>query len=381
MNKLYLAAALAMTISLGAVAQEKVYLIKGNEVVAKYNVQDVDYVSFHLPEGVVDNTGGDPAVVNKQYVGALGEYFGTTDEVADYQIILSSRPIIDERVPVEFLYLQFMGPAADYHNLSLPVGTYTFQQGDTRAPFTFYPGVSETTPDGEAVGGSIILERPSQEENIYALVDGGSFSITKAETGYDIAGLLHLDNGNVLEFSYTGACVVENKSDEKDPADILPLPDSTMTEDFTLDASEAYYGDYGELFEDKPGFVYNYVYLYDSSYANILEMGFLVDKSKANGKILPKGKYQVVTLGSPGYNSGNNVALGAFQVMGDQAIGTYGCWITRDYESKDPLVSGEIEVLDDFDGTGNLNIKVTLKDNSATPHTVTSSFNGSAEKL
>ena len=381
MNKLYLAAALAMTISLGAVAQEKVYLIKGNEVVAKYDVKDVDYVSFHLPDGVVDNTGDTPEIVNKQYVGALGEYFGTTDEVADYQIILSSRPIIDERVPVEFLYLQFMGPAADYHNLSLPVGTYTFQKGDTRAPFTFYPGVSETTSDGEAVGGSIVLERPSQEENIHALVDGGSFTISKADTGYDIAGLLHLNNGNVLEFSYSGACVVENKSNEKDPADILPLPESTMTEDFALETSEAYYGSYGELLNDKPGFDYNYIYLYDSSYANVLEMGFLVDKNKANGKVLPKGKYQVVTLGSAGYNSSNNVALGAFKVMGDQAIGTYGCWITRDYVSQDPLVSGEIEVLDDFDGTGNLNIKVNLKDNSATPHTVTSSFNGPAGKL
>lgn len=381
MNKLYLAAALAITISLGAVAQEKVYLIKGNEVVAKYDVKNVDYVSFHLPDGVVDNTGDTPEIVNKQYVGALGEYFGTTDEVADYQIILSSRPIIDERVPVEFLYLQFMGPAADYHNLSLPVGTYTFQKGDTRAPFTFYPGVSETTSDGEAVGGSIILERPSQEENIHALVDGGSFTISKADTGYDIAGLLHLNNGNVLEFSYSGACVVENKSNEKDPADILPLPESTMTEDFVLETSEAYYGSYGELLKDKPGFDYNYIYLYDSSYANVLEMGFLVDKSKANGKVLPKGKYQVVTLGSAGYNSSNNVALGAFKVMGDQAIGTYGCWITRDYTSQDPLVSGEIEVLDDFDGTGNLNIKVNLKDNSATPHTVTSSFNGPAAKL
>lgn len=32
-----------------------VYLIKGNQVVGKYSVEDVDYVSFHLPEGVTEN--------------------------------------------------------------------------------------------------------------------------------------------------------------------------------------------------------------------------------------------------------------------------------------------------------------------------------------
>lgn len=35
-----------------SMAQETMYLIKGDKVVAKYNVADVDYVSFHLPEGV-----------------------------------------------------------------------------------------------------------------------------------------------------------------------------------------------------------------------------------------------------------------------------------------------------------------------------------------
>lgn len=31
-----------------SMAQENMYLIKGNQVVAKYNVDDVDYVSFSL---------------------------------------------------------------------------------------------------------------------------------------------------------------------------------------------------------------------------------------------------------------------------------------------------------------------------------------------
>jgi len=37
-----------------ASADEMMYLIKGDQVVAKYNVNDIDYASFYLPEGVVD---------------------------------------------------------------------------------------------------------------------------------------------------------------------------------------------------------------------------------------------------------------------------------------------------------------------------------------
>ncbi len=35
-------------------AEEIMYLIKGDQVVAKYDVDDIDYATFHLPEGVVD---------------------------------------------------------------------------------------------------------------------------------------------------------------------------------------------------------------------------------------------------------------------------------------------------------------------------------------
>lgn len=56
MKKILLAAAFAAGF-FGASAQtadETMYLIKGDQVVGKYNVDDVDYVSFTLPEGVND---------------------------------------------------------------------------------------------------------------------------------------------------------------------------------------------------------------------------------------------------------------------------------------------------------------------------------------
>jgi len=357
------------------------YLIKGNEVVAKYNVTDVDYVSFELPEGVTDNTGDNPSIQKKSYISAASFYLGTHEEVADYQIQLSTRHISDENVPVSLLYLQFMGPAADYHNLSIPEGTYTVQKGEERAAFTYYKGIREISIEGEMVGGTIIIERPDASTTQSVLVEDGTFTVTKEDSKYTISGLLKLDSGEVLDFTYTGECLIENKSDEKDPADLLPLPDSQLTADVNLTAAVAYYGTYGKMFEDKPNSTYNYIYLYNSSYDNIIEAGFLVDDTKANGLILPKGTYKVVQLGSTEYDTLDNCALAAFRIQGDLNIANYGAWYTDDNFFMNPLVAGEIEVLEDFDGSNELKVKVTLKDNSATPHTVTSTYSGKAEKL
>lgn len=56
MKKIILASILAAA-TMPAIAQQQqdMYLIKDDHVVAKYNVDDVDYVSFSLPEGVTDS--------------------------------------------------------------------------------------------------------------------------------------------------------------------------------------------------------------------------------------------------------------------------------------------------------------------------------------
>lgn len=371
---------MASTLALGSFAQDKLYLIKGNEVVAKYNVDEVDYMSFELPEGVTDNTGDTPSLQKQKYMSAVGLYFGTTDEVADYQIQLSTRTITDENTPVSFLYLQFMGPAADYHNLSVPEGTYSVQNGNIRTPFTYYKGIRNVTLEGEEVGGTIIVERPDNSSVITALVESGDFTVTKDGNDYTMTGLFKLDNGEVLDFTYTGPCVIDNKSDEKDPAETVPVPESSLTEDFTLEVAESYYGTYGAMFADKTELTYNYIYLYDSSYSNIIEAGFFVDTTVNGSTFLPKGTYEVVALGSSGFNTLDKGALAAFQIQGDMNIAQYGCWVTKDYKMS-PLVAGEIEVLEDFNGQGELKVKVTLTDNSATPHTVTATYSGRPEKL
>lgn len=375
-KKLFVAAA-AATLSLGAFAQQNVYLIKGTEVVAKYNVADVDYVSFTLPAGVTDNTGDQPGVLSRTYQSASGVYMGTTDGVADYILQFSSREITDENPPIDFLYLQIMGPAADYHNLSLPVGTYTVASGNARAAFTYYPGKSAT----DGAEGSMVVERPDNQTTDYIMVEGGSFTVAKDGNAYNVSGMLKLQNGKVLEFSYTGAFVIDNESDEKDPADFLPLPESTLTENITVPTAEVYYGTHGRLFADMPDVNYNYIWCYDANYEQCLELGFFVKTTVSEDFFIPKGKYQVVTLGSPAMDAAGAGLLYPFMIKSDTGTPTYGAWMITDYDTKNPLVSGEVEVLEDFNGTGNLNIVVNLKDNAATPHTVSGTFNGKASKM
>lgn len=54
-KNIFITAALALA-SLSASAQsETMYLVKGDRVVGKYNVEDVDYATFTLPQDVTDS--------------------------------------------------------------------------------------------------------------------------------------------------------------------------------------------------------------------------------------------------------------------------------------------------------------------------------------
>lgn len=56
MIKQLISAALIAATALGAAAQhDTMYLVKGDRVVGKYGVDEVDYMSFTLPQGVIDN--------------------------------------------------------------------------------------------------------------------------------------------------------------------------------------------------------------------------------------------------------------------------------------------------------------------------------------
>lgn len=111
-KKLFFTVMMAVCMTVTGMAQENMYLIKGNQVVAKYGVDEVDYVSFKLPEGVtenqilinVDEVGKNyftytvkTLSADKQYVHAfvqksmldifLLSYYGTMSDDADPELV------------------------------------------------------------------------------------------------------------------------------------------------------------------------------------------------------------------------------------------------------------------------------------------------------
>lgn len=372
----------------GSVAQETMYLIKGDQVIAKYPISEVDYAAFELPAGVKDLTGGDNELKQITYLGASAVYFGTEADCGQFQIQFTSKDITDENPPISFLYLQFSTPkVTDPANIKIAEGLYTLGNGNEPASFKFYAGERQVVGIGdEQVGGSLTLDRATNTDLDIKLVSDGQFSIKyDGERNYSVAGLLKLENGNVLDFNYSGPLVVINQSSEQPPADEVPIPESKLTADctFTPLAPECYGTVWKSFFNDAPQFDYIYILLYDdANYTNCLQLGMVVDRDKYPGVILPKGKYPMISRTDGSLSTVSLATYPAFSVGAeDMAPVDYGCWITQDYSEKSPLVGGEIEVLEDATSLNSVKLRITLKDNAPTPHTVTCTFEGKLDSL
>lgn len=385
MKKYILLTALA-AVALAGSAQETMYLIKGNQVVAKYNVADVDYAAFKLPEGVTDIT-GEGQVLSKTYISASPVYHGTLDGCGSFQIQFSTKDIMNENPPLDFMYLDITTPlVTDIKDIQIAEGTYTLGAADKIEPFKFYPGVHVTSDGQELPAGSLTFQRPdlTGENDVYTFITDGSFSVNRDGSQYTFTGMLKLADGNVLEFKYDGPMVVINQSDEKPSADDLPLPASGLTENyaFTPLAAESYVTNYKKLFADFPNLDYYRFMLYeDADYNNCLDVALVVDRVAYPDVLLPKGTYKVFSRTDGSLSTLEFGACPAFEVMGDQAIGTYGCWLTLDYSTRAPLVSGEVEILEDVVSWNEVKMRVKLYDNASTPHTVTCDFSGSVMSI
>lgn len=365
--------------ALNCAAQQTMYLVKGDRVVAKYGVEEVDYVSFELPAGVVDLPEGG-GLVNTTFQGAAATYYGTEDGCGNFQVVFSTKSIVDENPPMTLMYLQFSTPAVtDITDITLAEGVYTLAEPGTVGQFKFYGGERAIDPDGEKVGGTLIVDRPNNATTDITLVTDGQFSVKKADNGYAIAGMFKLENGSVLDFNYTGAVVIDNKSSEQLPPDEEPLPASSLIGDvdFTVYNGESYGTVWTKFFADEPRFDYVYILLYgDGNYADLLQLALVVDREKYPDTVLPKGTYSMISR-APGALTGVDTAsYPAFSIKTDTGIVDYGCWLVQGYSERNPLVSGQVEVLEDATSLDNVKLRVTLRDNSDTPHTVTCSFDG-----
>lgn len=91
-NILISAALLAATV-FGAAAQEKIYLVKGDHVVGKYDIDEVDYATFKLPEGVIDA----PVWINidKKTKNSISYTVNTTNPNSSYVHSVMSEPWLD----------------------------------------------------------------------------------------------------------------------------------------------------------------------------------------------------------------------------------------------------------------------------------------------
>lgn len=378
MIKNILLAAVCTLAATAVQAQETLYLVKDNKVIAKYPVSEVDYATFKLPEGVTDiDTPDDPNVENITFLGGTGTYFGTTDNVANFQIELSTGMVGDESFPRSFLYLQFMGNAADYKDLKFEEGTYTIGDGETLEPFKFHPGVMEVVNGEMGVGGSFLVDMESGEDVNIRLVKGGSFTITPVSFGYTVKGNLTLDDDTQLDFAYEGFIIISNNSDEKDPADEVPNPESTMTGDITIGKiAEAYAVNWSGFFADEPRFDYIYMLLYtNSNYDEFVQLGLIVDTEKSDGVLLPKGTYPIIKRTPSEFESHDLAAIPAFCVSSEtMARVEYGCWYVNNYSDYSPLMTGEVEVLEDCTDLKKVNIRINLKDPEG--HALNCDYNG-----
>lgn len=384
-KKIFTLVALA-AVALAGSAQETLYLIKGDKLVAKFPVADVDYATFKLPDGVTDNT-GDNTLERKSYVSAAAAYLGTEAECGHFQIQLSTRGITEENPPLDFLYLQISTPkVTDLKNIKVAPGTYSLGDAEAIAPYKFYPGI-HTEVDGNPAGaGTLVVLRPDAVTTEYIAVNDGTFTISQETEGqYIVSGLLKQENGNVLEFSYSGPLVVTNNSDEKPDADDIPLDPSDLTADYTVTplASDSYVTVYNGLFSDVPDMQYVMFSFYeDNEYANCADVAVVVNRKKYPDVLLPKGTYTVFKRnGTVDLASLDYAACPAFKVMGDGVIGTYGCWLTLGYTEKAPLVAGTVEILEDVTTWNEVKLKFNLQDNAETPHTVSGEFSGSVTPL
>ena len=319
------------------------------------------------------------------YQSAVGSYYGTDSElqIASYQIRFSTKGVMDENPPVEYLYLMLSGsPVTDLASLEIEAGTYTMAADGEFVAGKFYPGEI----DGENLSGSIVMKLSDAQNQEISLVTGGEFTVEEKENKmFDVNGRLELQDGTELEFSYSGALVVDNLSSEGRPADELELPQSELAEDVTVTLlpTEGYLTFWPSFFYEYPDFDYVYIQLYsDNNYMNCIDLGLIVDKTKSDGETLPVGKYPMMNRYPSEFASLSKASVAAFAIKTDtNPMIRYGCWYVTNYATNNPLVDGEVEVLSFDAETNAIHLRFELKDNAETPHTVSGEFEGTLSQI
>ena len=136
------------------------------------------------------------------------------------------------------------------------------------------------------------------------------------------------------------------------------------------------------MFVDEPDFTYYQFDCYtNDDYDQYLQVGFAVNSTENTSVIIPAGTYELKARTPENFAANNTLLVYPFTVQGTYGKIHYGCWYNTDYGTViNPLVSGTVEVLEDCTKLSKINMKITLKDNATTPHTVTAAYNGPVDQ-
>lgn len=324
-----------------------------------------------------------PAPDKKSYISAAGAYIGTAEDksASIFQIQFADRAYGDENLPVNYLFVTLAcQPDPDVEHLAIEPGEYTLAETMQPLPGRFYPGAADA---GGNWSGSFLANIPDAATQLISPIIGGTLSIAVEGADYRVTGCFGLEDGSAVEVSYLGAIPVENYSDEMPPADEIDLPASDLTEDlvFTPSAAEGYAAFWPGFFGDHPDKNYVYLLLYrDDQYMEFVQLGLIVDNTEYPGRCIPVGTYPVIRRTDEAFAKHDLAAIPAFSVATETNPRIdYGCWYSHDYANAQPLVAGEVEVLES-DGL-NVKLRFALQDNAETPHTVSGEYSGRLQDI
>lgn len=326
-----------------------------------------------------------PATIKHTFLSAIGGYEGRSAEngTASYVINFSTNAFSadgsTEHFPTSHLYVALTGDANDVNlkKLAIPTGTYSL--GDSNAPAAgkFYAGEEK---DGQPFNTFLATQSEKGSEVETNLVKDGTMTIAPAQEAGKYKVEIHFvsENGGKIEGTYEGTITVDNDSGELPPSDELPLPESPLDKDLTLNVTEAYYSNFGDKRYGYKGRneIYLQLYVDNANYSEYLDLYLLVDKTRFSGeKALPAGKYPLYKWDA--FTTPELSAIAGFHVSTTSATDIWlGCNYTYNYSTHVALVSGEVEIVSYDETTKEANLKFTLQDNAATPHTITGLYKG-----
>lgn len=329
-----------------------------------------------------------PETIRHTFKSAIGGFqernaeTGTASYIIDFSTNAYSADGSTEQFPASHLYVTLTGDAnsVDLTKLAIPSGTYTL--GDIKAPAVgkFYAGGKK---DGEPFNTFLTTQQEKGGAITTNIITDGTLTISEPDENgtYKVTAEFVDEEGGKIQGTYEGTIAVDNDSEEVPPSSELPLPESSLTEDLTLNITEGYLTDFKTTRYGYKGRKEVYLNLYaGGDYSTSIDLFLLIDKTKYADKLLPVGKYPIHKWNE--FTTPELSSVAGFHVASTGAPDTWlGCNYIYDFSKHVALTDGEVEIIAYDENTKEVELKFTLKDNAATPHTISGTFKGKLQTI